>query len=232
MKRKLFRWIGLGTAICLVTFLGMVLGLFWLTPDVDSLIQTDPQTTAFVERAVASGLSVSWIPVPYETVATDLKLAVVVSEDVGFFQHQGFDTFEIQAALKDAMDGKRLRGASTITQQLAKNLWLSQDRTIQRKLQEAILAWKLERKLSKRRILELYLNTAVFGPGTFGVEAAAQRYFGVSASDVTKEQAARLAATLPAPSLFYPGSQSPRAGRQFQRILKRMDWPTGLRGHL
>ncbi len=130
------------------------------------------------------------------------------------------------------MTGKRLHGASTITQQLARNLWLSRKRTPGRKLREAILTVRLEHALTKRRILELYLNTAIFGASTVGVKAAAQRYYGVSAADLTREQAARLAATLPAPEHWHPDSGSPRANRHFHRILRRMDWPLGLREHL
>ncbi len=226
MLRKAFRWVLLGTALVLMTTVG---GLFLATPNVDALIQTDPQTTSLIKQAEAIRLEVTWIPVPYEAISTDLKLAVVVAEDFRFFLHNGFDRYEIEAALKDAVTGRRLRGASTITQQLARNLWLTQDRTVPRKLKEAMLAWKLERRLSKRRILELYLNTAIFGPETIGVEAAAQRYFGVPASEITKDQAAQLAASLPAPSHWFPGSQSPRAARHLQRIRDRMDQAAGLR---
>jgi len=203
--------------------------LFFTTPNVAALVQTDPQTTALIKQAKAVGQQVTWIPIPYEAVSTDLKLAVVVAEDFRFFLHSGFDRYEIKAATRDAVTGKRLRGASTITQQLARNLWLTHDRTVTRKLKEAMLAWKLERSLSKKRILELYLNTAIFGPETLGVEAAAQRYFGVPASKITKDQAAQLAASLPAPSHWYPGSQSPRGTRHYQRILDRMDQAAGLR---
>jgi monofunctional biosynthetic peptidoglycan transglycosylase len=210
-------------------------GLVWLvaaTPTIGDLATGDPDTTAFIERARATGLRVEWMPVPLDEVAVDLQLAIVVSEDIRFFSHHGFDPIEIRAALREAMTGHRLRGASTITQQLARNLWLSNDRTPTRKVREAALACKLERALSKRRILELYLNTAIFGARTVGVEAAARRYFGVSAAQVTREQAARLAAALPAPSHRYPGSGSPRAERQVERILERMEWPTGLRQRL
>jgi monofunctional biosynthetic peptidoglycan transglycosylase len=229
MIRKALRWLGLGAVFVLMITVGGPVLLFFSTPNVDVLIQTDPQTTALIKQAEAVGQRVTWIPVPYEAISTDLKLAVVVAEDFRFFLHSGFDHYEIQAATKIAVTGKRLRGASTITQQLARNLWLTQDRTVTRKLKEAMLAWKLERRLSKRRILELYLNTAIFGPETLGVEAAAQRYFNVPASMITKDEAAQLAASLPAPSQWYPGSRSPRAGRHYQRILDRMDKAAGLR---
>ncbi len=219
----------LGAALGFMTTVGGLGLLFLTTPNVEALVQTDPPTTALVQQAEALGQQLTWIPVPYESISTDLKLAVVVAEDFRFFLHNGFDRYEIRAAVRDAAGGRRLRGASTITQQLARNLWLSHDRTVTRKLKEAMLAWKLERRLPKRRILELYLNTAVFGPETVGIEAAAQRYFSVPASEITKNQAAQLAAGLPAPSHWYPGSASPRAARHFQRILDRMDQAMGLR---
>ncbi len=230
--RKALRWIGIGAAFAVI---GLVVGfgvLLLATPSVDGLISDDPETTAFIDRAIGSGLQVEWAPVPYEDIAIELKLAVLVSEDLRFFEHRGFDRHEIRVALKEAMTGKRLRGASTITQQLARNIWLSRERTPARKLKEAALAWKLERRLSKSRILELYLNTAIFGLQTVGAEAAAQRWFGVPAAEVSRLQAAELAATLPAPTQCYPGSGSPRAGRQVRRILERMDWPSGLRKRL
>ena len=206
--------------------------LFAASPHAAPLAEGDPATTAFIERTRMTGLEVHWTPVPYDAIAEDLKLAVLVSEDIRFFSHRGFDGFEIRTAVGDALRGKRLRGASTLTQQLARNLWLSNRRSPVRKLREAILTVKLENSLSKRRILHLYLNTAIFGADLVGVEAASRRFFGVSAAEVSPEQAALLAATLPAPTKWYPGSGSPRAARQFERILDRMRWPTGLREHL
>ncbi len=217
------------TAVAVALSLGL---LVVTTPDVDMVATRDPATTAFIERAKARGIAVDWRPVPLERIDIDLQLAILVSEDLRFFQHHGFDWHEIRAAAWEALTGKRLRGASTITQQLARFLWLSRRRTPLRKAREAVIAWKLEHRLSKRRILELYLNTAIFGRDVVGVEAAAQRYFGISAAEVTPLQAARLAATLPAPTHWYPGTDSPKAARQVARILQRMQWPTGLRERL
>jgi monofunctional biosynthetic peptidoglycan transglycosylase len=218
--------------LILAAALGGAVFLLLSTPSVAGLAQSDPQTTAVLERALGAGHRVTWLPVPFEAISTDLKLAVVVAEDFRFFAHSGFDHYEIKAAMREAITGKRLRGASTITQQLARNIWLSNDRTLTRKVKEAVLTWKLERRLSKRRILELYLNTAPFGPDTIGVEGAAQQYFGIPASDITRVQAAHLAAGLPAPSLWHPGTKSPRAKRHFQRILEKMDKAAGLRRFL
>ncbi len=222
-------------AITAVGVLAVVAGLTILyrtTPDPRPLIEHDPETTSGIQLAEASGQTIVWIPVPLERISEDLRLAVVVAEDRRFFDHCGFDRYEIRAALRDALAGRRLRGASTITQQLARNLWLSNARTPERKIKEAVLAWKLEHTLTKRRILELYLNTAVFGHGAIGAEAASLRYFNVPASDLTREQAARLAATLPAPSRWYPGSDSPRAEQHYARILERMAQATNLRERL
>ncbi len=229
MLRRVFRWLGAGAAFSLSITAGGLALLFLSTPTVDFLVRDNPRTTAPIEKAKALGLSVVWTTVSYEDISTDLKVAVVVAEDFRFFLHGGFDSYEIKAALKDAVTRGRIRGASTITQQLARNLWLSSDRTATRKLTEAVLAWKLERRLSKKRILELYLNTAIFGPETFGVEAAAQRYFGIPASMISRTQAAQLAAALPAPSRWFPGSESPRATRHFERIMNRMNQASGLR---
>ncbi len=229
MIRKTIRATVLGVGLILAAALGGAGILLLSTPSVDTLARSDPQTTAVLTRALTAGHRVTWIPVPYEAISTDLKLAVVVAEDFRFFAHNGFDHYEIKAAMREAVTGKRLRGASTITQQVARNLWLSSDRTLTRKLKEAVLTWKLEHRLSKRRILELYLNTAPFGPDTIGIEGAAQQYFGIPASEITRVQAAHLAAGLPAPSLWHPGTKSPRAERHFQRILAKMDQAARLR---
>ena len=130
-------------------------------------------------------------------------------------------------AAREAVKGKRVRGASTITQQLAKNLWLSPSRSPFRKLKELILTRQLERSLSKRRILELYLNVVQFGPDVYGAEAASLRYFSIPSSQLDREQAARLAASLPRPVTWHPGVSSRGYNRSVARILARMeqaDW--------
>ena len=137
---------------------------------------------------------------PYARIAPDLKVAILVAEDIDFFSHEGFAVGEMKLALEEAWkEGEAPRGASTITQQLAKNLWLSPSRNPWRKVKEALLTRSLERHLEKRRILELYLNVVEFGPGIYGAEAASRNYFGVAASALTRRQAAELAASLPKP---------------------------------
>jgi monofunctional biosynthetic peptidoglycan transglycosylase len=196
-------------------------------PDVAALARRIPKTTAFIERYrkrqrdAAQDARVAWTPVPYAAISPHLKRAVVVAEDIHFFSHHGFDTGEMKHAVTQALeDGELPRGASTITQQLAKNLWLSPSRNPVRKLKEAVLTWQLERSLSKRRILEVYLNVVEFGPGVFGVEAASRRYFGKSAMDLGEEQAVALAASLPKPRTWRPGSPS-RAYRGRVDVIQR-----------
>jgi len=158
---------------------------------------------------------------------------VIVAEDIDFFSHHGFATEEMKQALRDAWEDKELpRGASTLTQQLAKNLWLTPSYNPLRKVKEALLTRALESKLDKRRILELYLNVVEFGPGVYGAEAAARRYFGVSAAALDEQQAAALAGGLPKPSQWHPGSTSRVYLRRVQRIVGRMQKASWVYGEL
>ena len=199
-------------------------------PDVRALERRNPETTAFIEsyRAEAERqggtAEVLWAWVPYDSISPHLKRAVLVAEDIGFFSHGGFESSEIKQAIRDALSGERsLRGASTITQQLAKNLWLSPSRSLLRKVKEAALAYQLEQELSKKRILEIYLNVVEFGPGVYGAEAAARFYFGKAARDLNPGEAAQLAAGLPRPSQWNPASDN-RWYRQYTTtIQQRMD---------
>jgi len=207
-------------------------GWWWLTwPDVTALAGTDPSTTAFIERSRESNGAgaVRWTPVPGEAISNRQRLAVVVAEDIGFFDHQGFAGDEIRAALEDTLrQGKPLRGASTITQQLAKNLWLSPGRNPLRKLREALFTIHLERDLTKERILDLYLNSAEFGPSIFGAEAASRHFFGKPASALTTAEAAALAAGLSRPSKWHPGCGSRAYEKHVRTIRRRMERARGL----
>jgi len=177
-----------------------------------------------VQRAAGRSDRVDRAWVPYAAISPSLKLAVLVAEDINFFSHDGFDRGEIRKALTHALEELELpRGASTITQQLAKNLWLSPSRDPLRKTREAILTWQLERSLGKRRILELYLNVVEFGPGVWGVESASRRYFGKPAAQLTDDEAALLAAALPSPAAWYPGSTSGAYRRHAEAVRRRMD---------
>ena len=170
--------------------------------------------------------------VPLDGVAVELQLAVLVSEDIDFFGHGAVDTTAIREALAEWRRGRRLRGASTLSQQLAKNLYLSGERSAWRKLEELRLAWWLERRLGKRRILELYLNVVEFGPGLFGAEAAARHYHGVDADEVDEGQAAGLAAAIPAPGRDNPGTATRRWKFRQDTILGRMAEAEWLRQRL
>ena len=198
-------------------------------PDVTALATRRPATTAFVERYRRGGgwfaepRPVEWRWVRYGQISGNLKRAVLCGEDMGFFSHHGFERSEIRQALAEAWDEKRLpRGASTISQQLAKNLWLSPSRNPLRKLKEAALTRALEKHLGKRRILELYLNVVELGPGIYGAEAAARHYFGKPASSLSEREAAQLAASLPFPTGWHPGVGSRAYKRYVQVLLRRM----------
>jgi monofunctional glycosyltransferase len=198
-------------------------------PDVSALARSTPSSTAFIDRYHAEQRAAgregrpAWTWVPYAAISPHLKRAVVVAEDITFFSHRGFEPAEMRDALARALEDRELpRGASTISQQLAKNLWLSPSRNPLRKLREAMLTRQLERALDKRRILELYLNVAEFGPGVYGAEAASRRYFGKPAASLGEAEAARLAASLPAPRHWHPGAGSRTAEQQAERIRRRM----------
>ena len=161
--------------------------------------------------------------VPYERISTHLKRAVIAAEDAKFLEHEGFDWEGIaKAREKNERKGRVVAGGSTITQQLAKNLFLSPSKSYVRKAQEAIIALMLEALLPKRRILELYLNVIEWGNGVFGAEAAAKRYFGIPASQLSAEQAARLAAMIPSPRRFERNPGSEYLDGRVSTILARM----------
>ncbi len=161
--------------------------------------------------------------VPYDRIATSLKRAMIAAEDAHFVEHEGFDWDGIQLALeKNQKKGRIVAGGSTITQQLAKNLFLSPARSYVRKAEEAVITLMLEAILDKQRIFELYLNVIEWGSGVFGAEAAAQRHFGTTAARLTPEQAARLAAMAPNPRFYERNPAAPGFNRKIGIILARM----------
>jgi len=215
---------GAGVALLL---LAAAAAAIWLTlPDVAKLRDRTPASTSFIElrkaRLRAEGRSdrIERIVVPLSRISPLLRRAVVVAEDANFYSHHGVDWLATKAAVETDIEKKRWRlGGSTITQQLAKNLYLSPARTPWRKLREIAIASMIDRRLSKRRILELYLNSIEWGERIYGAEAASLHYFGHPASALSPREAAQLAAMIPAPRRFDPRRPSRRLERRTARIL-------------
>ena len=189
----------------------------------------EPPASAFMEARLErlqekdpkAKLAHQWVA--YERISAQLKRAVVAAEDAKFVDHEGFDWEAISKAIeKNEKKGRVVAGASTISQQLAKNLFLSGERSWLRKGQEAAITWMLESALTKQRILELYLNYAEWGEGVFGAEAAARYHFGVSAGALSAPQAAFLAAILPSPRRYGRGQVTPYLAGRIETILARM----------
>jgi monofunctional biosynthetic peptidoglycan transglycosylase len=201
----------------------------WFFVRVVTLRWLDPASTAFMERRLEAlrgrdrGARLQYQWVPYGRISMHLKRAVVAAEDARFVEHEGFDWPAIQKALEENQRrGKVVSGASTISQQLAKNLFLSGERSWLRKGQEAAITWMLEQTLPKRRILELYLNVAEWGEGVFGAEAAARHHFGRPAHALDAREAAWLAVVLPSPRRYARGRTTPYLARRVETILARM----------
>ena len=226
MIRKFFRYAAALAGIVLIAFLayqGYVLVRLWWWTD------HNPASTAFMaarlevmrEKNPAAKLQHAWIP--YAKISDHLKRAILVAEDDKFVDHEGFDWEGIQKALeKNQNKGKVVAGGSTITQQLAKNLFLSGERTLFRKGEEAIVTVMMEWMLEKERILEIYLNVIEWGDGVFGAEAAARHYFGVGAGQLSAEQAARLAAMVTRPRFYDRNRNAPWLLKKTQIIIERM----------
>lgn len=198
-------------------------------PDVRWLANTNPTTTAFMELRIreADGANRKfqirhrWVP--YNQISANLRRAVIVTEDSAFYDHDGIDLNELKASLeKNWEEGQLLRGGSTITQQLAKNLYLSESRNPMRKVTELLIARRLEAALTKRRIFEIYLNMIEWGDGIFGCEAAARAYFGGPCASLSVEQAALLAGAIINPRVHSPAKPTRRLLRRQQIIIRRM----------
>lgn len=208
---------------------GAVLFLWLLTmPDVSVLRAANPTVTALMEarQAKAQGHTIGrhWMWVPLSRISPYLRQAVVAAEDASFFTHEGFDWEGIKdAALYNLEAGELKRGGSTITQQLAKNLYLSSERSLLRKAREMLITRSLEQHLTKERILELYLNVAEWGQGVYGAEAAAHHHFKKSSRNLTSDEAAWLAAILPSPRRYDPLRKTTALARRHDRILSRID---------
>jgi len=207
--------------------------LFLTLPDVRPLKTHNPPTTAFIELRNDQAEAVGEKPrqvqrwVPYSRISPDLKRAVLAAEDSAFWQHEGIDVQQVRESLElDLEQRSLLRGGSTITQQLAKNLYLSPSKNPLRKLRELLIARRLEAELTKRRILEVYLNVIEWGNGIYGAEAAARAYFHKPASALGPEESALLAGAIINPRVLDPAHPSARLRRRQQIILRRMGWVT------
>lgn len=192
-------------------------------------VDHDPETTAFMraqlsalqEKNPKAALQHKWVP--YERISNNLKRAIIASEDANFSEHEGVDWDALQKAYeKNNKKRKVVSGGSTITQQLAKNLFLSGSRSYLRKGQELVITYMLETLMDKERIFEVYLNVVEFGGGIFGAEAAARHYYGVSAAQLGASQAAKLAVMLPNPRFFDRHRDSNYLARRTGVILARM----------
>jgi monofunctional glycosyltransferase len=214
---------------CLASFSAAALYVLWL-PDVRPLKKSNPATTAYIELRARQAardkkpFAKKMVWTRWADISENLKHAVMIAEDDNFYGHSGVDWEGVKLALARDWETKSLGfGGSTITQQLAKNLYLSPSRNPLRKLKELLIAYRLERELGKRRIFELYLNVAEWGKGIYGVGAAAQAYFGKSPAELTVEESAALAAVLPNPRRWNPASTSSKyVARNSARIMNRM----------
>ena len=212
--RSFVRWLVIGVLAAWSLAAMSLLGSRWIDP---------PSTAVHIQRRWQAWLHNApyrehYKFIPLGQISLDLQHAVVAAEDARFYQHHGFDWHEIQIAAEEDLDGDRIRGASTITQQLVKNLFFGTGRSVLRKGAEFTLVPVAEIVLGKRRILELYLNVIEWGPGIYGAESACRYYDNSSARNINREQAARLAAILPAPLKRRPD----RMNYYSARILERM----------
>ena len=203
--------------------------VYMTLPDVRALRKANPAKTAFMElrerEAARAGKPIRHyqVWVPYTRIPQSLKRAVLVAEDDAFWQHEGIDMEQLKIAIRNDIEkGKAIRGGSTITQQLAKNLYLSPSRDPIRKLRELIIARRLEAELSKARILEIYLNVIEWGDGIWGAEAASRSYFGSPAASLSADQAAMLAGAIINPRVYSPARPNARLLRRQRIILSRM----------
>jgi monofunctional biosynthetic peptidoglycan transglycosylase len=223
-RRWVARWFAVFTLV-LAVYHGWVLWQVWL------LREHNPHTTSFMQNGLerlhssdpTARLQHRWVP--YEQISEHLKRAVIAAEDQRFLDHEGFDVGAIEEAYENnARTGRIRHGASTISQQVAKNLFLSSRRTYLRKAKEAVITLMIEHVLSKRRILEIYLNVIEWGDGIYGAEAAAQYYYGENAADLEPEEAARLAAMIPSPRLYTRNPSTPYLEERTAILLGQMEY--------
>jgi len=227
-NRPIRRWLWRLIGLALLAFL---LAQLWFFVQVWHLRDHNPETTAFMRerlellRGIRPDITAQQIYVPYERISPAARRAVVASEDDRFMEHFGLDLLGIRRAMERNIEaGEIVAGGSTITQQLAKNLFLSADQSLWRKGQETIIALMLEATLGKRRILELYLNVAEWGNLLYGIEAAARHYHGKSAAQLGKREAAHLAAMLPNPRFYQENRNARGLQVRTKAVLGRMEY--------
>ncbi|MEO8630088.1 MAG: monofunctional biosynthetic peptidoglycan transglycosylase [Betaproteobacteria bacterium] len=226
MTKKLWGWVGRGALVVLGL---LVIYQLWIFSHVLWWSWFDPSTSAFMDQRLEvmqdrnpeAKLRHRWVP--YSKISVNLKRGLVAAEDANFMEHEGFDWDAIQKAYeKNLKKGKVVAGGSTISQQLAKNLFLSGRRSPARKLEEAVITVMIEAVMSKRRIFEIYLNIIEWGNGVFGAEAAAQHYYKKSAANLDAWEAAHLAAMVPKPRYYDRSRNTPWLERKTNLILERM----------
>jgi monofunctional glycosyltransferase len=225
----LIRGLARGLAALPAVAFALLAYIYLRLPDVRPLRTSNPTTTAFMDLRTQEALQRGAVPrrvqrwVGYGRISPDLKRAVLLAEDDGFWRHEGVDVEQLQESLElDWSRGRLVRGGSTITQQLAKNLYLSPSKDPVRKMRELVIARRLEAELKKARILELYLNVIEWGDGIYGAEAAARTYFGGSAAALDPNESALLAAAIVNPRVLNPAHPSGRLLKRQQIILRKM----------
>jgi monofunctional glycosyltransferase len=217
--RSFVRWLVIGPALVWSLTALILLAARWIDP---------PSTAVHIQRRLQAWISHTpyherYKFIPLSQISPNLQHAVIAAEDARFYQHHGFDWHEVQIAAEDDLESGRTRGASTITQQLVKNLFFGTGRSILRKGAEFTLVPVAEFVLGKRRILEIYLNVVEWGPGTYGADSACRYYDGTAARNINREQAARLAAILPAPLKRRPEHMNNYSALILERM-NRMGW--------
>ncbi|HEY8607296.1 MAG TPA: monofunctional biosynthetic peptidoglycan transglycosylase [Noviherbaspirillum sp.] len=222
--RKLLFWMLAAPllAVLVIQLYFLIQIWWWIDHNPRSTSFMDQQLSVLQEKSPNARLKHKWIP--YDRISNHLKRAIIAAEDANFSEHEGVDWQALQKAYeKNTKKGRVVAGGSTITQQLAKNLFLSGERSYLRKAQEVAITYMLEAMMDKERIFEIYLNVVEWGVGVFGAEAAAQHYFGVSAAALGPAQAARLAVMLPRPRYYDKHRGSAYLARRTELILRRMN---------
>ncbi len=219
----------LGASVVLIGALLLNVACYFVFPDVSKLRKINPRKTSFMEyrekewKSQGKKRRIQYAWTPLSQISPYVVKAVLIAEDDKFWRHEGFDFEAMKKALeKDIKKGRFRAGGSTISQQLAKNLYLTPSRNPVRKIKEAVLTWRIEHRLSKRRILELYLNVAEWGEGIFGVGVAARHYYGKPASELGPMEAARLMTVLPNPRRWNPTGTSSYVENRAERIYQIM----------